>query len=93
MVRIDCYVTEESKEKLSSLVTESGISLSKLISNIIVNHINSEPSENKFQLKMQYHMSQILGSIYDREVVTANAETVKSLIKKVDDRVASDIKI
>ena len=91
MARVECYLSDKAKDKLTELANENGCSVSKYIGQIVENQLNHGTETERFQRKTNYILAQILGSVYDQNISTSNTETVKSLLKKIDEKVKLDL--
>ena len=86
MARIECYLSDGTKEKLAELAKENGDSISKYIGRIVENHLESKAEQLTFQTKIQAILANILSSVYDKDIIKTNTEEVKSLLKMIDDK-------
>ncbi len=86
MARVECYIPDEVKEKLTVLAKKNGYSISKYISHLVENHLEGRTEQQLFQLKTQAMLANILSSVYDAGIIKTNADEVKSLIKIIDEK-------
>jgi hypothetical protein len=91
MARIECYIDDKTKEALSILARDKGLSISKYIAGVISNHIDNGNEAQRFQKKIHYMLAQILGSVYDKDIASRNVDEVKSIIRKIDEKLDSEI--
>lgn len=65
MARIECYVSDELKEKIATMAESKSTSVSKLITQILENHFSGNDNQIVFQKKVLAMLCEIYGSVYD----------------------------
>lgn len=84
--KIQIYLDEQTSKKIKSMAKDRSMSISKYAARVLENHTKSGMENELFQVKIQAILAQILGSVYDYELVNTNAEEVKTLLQKIEDR-------
>ncbi len=84
--KIQIYLDEQTAQKIKEMAKDRSMSISKYAARVLENHAKSGMENELFQIKIQAILAQILGSVYDYELVNSNAEEVKTLLQKIEDR-------
>ena len=84
--KIQIYLDEQTAQKIKKMAKDRSMSISKYAARVLENHAKSGMDNELFQIKIQAILAQILGSVYDYELVNTNAEEVKTLLQKIEDR-------
>ena len=84
--KIQIYLDEQTAQKIREMAKDRSMSISKYAARVLDNHAKSGTENELFQIKIQAILAQILSSVYDYELVNANAEEVKTLLQKIEDR-------
>ncbi len=84
--KIQIYLDEQTAQKIKEMAKDRSMSISKYAARVLENHAKSGMDNELFQIKIQAILAQILGSVYDYELVNTNAEEVKTLLQKIEDR-------
>lgn len=83
--KIQIYLDEQTAKKIKIMAKNRSMSVSKYAARVLENHTKSERGNELFQIKIQAMLAQILSSVYDYELVTSNAEEVKTLLQKIEE--------
>lgn len=84
--KIQIYLDNQTAQKIKEMAKDRSMSISKYAARVLENHAKSGMAHELFQVRIQAILAQILGSVYDYELVNANAEEVKTLLQKIEDR-------
>lgn len=74
MARIECYVSDELKEKIATMAESKSTSVSKLITQILENHFSGNDNQIVFQKKVLAMLCEIYGSVYDTNLPKENRD-------------------
>ena len=83
MARIECYVSDSAKEKLTKFANKKSIALSKYISQVLENHLDDGENQSVFQKKVMTTLFEILSCVYNSDAQSINHETVASLMRDI----------
>jgi hypothetical protein len=78
MARIECYISDELKEKIALLAKEKHLSTSKYISHILESHFDDEENPVIFQKKVMATLCDIYSCVFDEDTEEVNREAVLS---------------
>ena len=84
--KLQIYLDEKTGQKIKDLAKNNTMSVSKYAARVLENHATSGLDTALFQIKIQAMLSQILGSVYDYEVVKSNTDEIKKLLQKIEDK-------
>lgn len=82
--KIQVYLDEQTHQKIQVLAKNDSISVSKYVARVLENHTELGIDMALFQVKTQAILAQILGSVYDYDLVNTNADEIKALLEKID---------
>lgn len=83
MARIECYVSDSAKEKLTKLADKKSVALSKYISQVLESHLDDGENQSVFQKKVMTTLFEILSCVYNSDAQSANHEIVVSLMRDI----------
>lgn len=94
MARIECYLSDELKEKISKMAEEKSVSTSKYISQVLEKHCaENSQSDLIFQKKVMAILCDIYACVLDPEVESANRTSainrMQELKRQCEEAVAS----
>ena len=76
MARIECYISDGIKEKVSKLAEKKSLSVSKYISQVLANHCEGEETQAVFQKKVMAILCDIYSGTYNPKIENENQEAV-----------------
>ena len=88
MARIECYIEDNTKSDLKERASKQGLSLSKYVSKILSDHVNSHDVDAFNHTKTHTLLAHIFSCVYDESFHKNNAETIRDMLKDID----SDVK-
>ena len=83
MARIECYVSDKLKEKISKIADAKSTSVSKLITQILENHFSTGESQAVFQEKVMATLCDIYACVFDESVENTNHDAVIARMKDI----------
>jgi len=89
--KIQIYLDKKPGGEIKARAEKSSLSISKYVARVLENHVNNGSENELFQIKTQAILAQILSSVYDYDAVNANADEVKGLLQKIEEKAKQKI--